>query len=124
MAINGSEQPESQKQNFGRNENGDNMELPAEMLKGAYNNNSPEQVSLGEDIGEFKNIVNQIMQDALGVWAQLWGELENSVPEEDRKLTVMTDKENSSCEWSDFIKKMWLLRHYLDFTKRLSQQEH
>ena len=75
------------------------------------------------DLQEFKNVTNQVMQDALHVWAQLWGELEDRVPSEGRELPSVGEKDMPSCEWSEFIEKMWLLRHYLDFAKRLSHQE-
>lgn len=109
--------------NLGINPSQEMMVMSANHFKGESLDRSAAEVSPGGELQEFKNITNQIMQDALHVWAQLWGELESRVPSEDGKMPCGAGKEISSWEWSDFIEKMWLLRHYLDFTKRLSQQE-
>jgi hypothetical protein len=62
------------------------------------------------------------MQDALNVWAELWAELEGRVTS---GVMVLPEAENGfkpSCGWPEFLEKMWVLKHYLDFTKRFSQQ--
>ncbi|MBN2374776.1 MAG: hypothetical protein JXD22_00125 [Sedimentisphaerales bacterium] len=97
--------------------------MTSEKMKEESLDNATAEISSGMELQEFKKITNQVMQDALVVWAQLWGELESRVPSEGKELSRANEKGEPSCEWSDFIEKMWLLRHYLDFTKRLSQQE-
>ncbi len=74
------------------------------------------------ELRHFKNVTGNVMQDALNVWAHLWGELQGSVT---CGVTVLPEAENGfkpSCGWPEFLEKMWLLRHYLDFTKRFTQQ--
>ena len=74
------------------------------------------------DLQDFKNVTNNLVQDALTVWADLWAELEGQV----EPLEGDTSKKDStfepSCGWNQYLEKMWVLKHYLDFVKRLSQQ--
>lgn len=74
------------------------------------------------ELKHFRNVTSEVMQDALNVWADIWGELENGVtcgvavaPETDKGF-------KPSCGWPEFLDKMWLLRHYLDFVDRFSRQ--
>ncbi len=75
------------------------------------------------ELRHFKSVTSNVMQDALKVWAELWGELEDSVT---CGVMVLPEAENGfepSCGWPEFLEKMWLLRHYLDFAKRFSEQD-
>jgi len=95
-----------------------------------------EQVTYGKfshetDLREFKNINNSLMQDALKVWSNLWAELDSSLRQTSKpngqvepcnKVNPETaDRFEPSCGCSEFVKKMWILRSYLDFAKRLSR---
>ena len=73
------------------------------------------------ELQDFKNVTNSLVQDALTIWADLWAELEGQV-EPDGTGKKTQDKFEPSCGWNDFLEKMWVLKHYLDFIKRLSQQ--
>ncbi len=77
------------------------------------------------ELQDFKNVTNNLVQDALTVWADLWAELEGRV-EPDGTTCGANSKANGkfepSCGWTEFLEKMWVLKHYLDFVKRLSQQ--
>lgn len=77
--------------------------------------------SSATELQDFKNVTNRLVQDALTVWADLWAELEGRV-EPDGTGQRIQDKFEPSCGWNDFLEKMWVLKHYLDFVKRLSQQ--
>lgn len=75
------------------------------------------------ELQHFKNVTGSVMQDALNVWADLWGELQGSVT---CGVMVLPEAENGfkpSCGWPEFLEKMWLLKHYLDFTKKFSEQD-
>ena len=89
--------------------------------------------SLEADLQDYKNVNNSLMQDALNVWADLWAELDTTrrrPPERDGQvggtgnMTKLQTEDGfePSCGWSQFLEKMWVLRYYLDFAKRLSQQ--
>lgn len=73
------------------------------------------------ELQDFKNVTNNLVQDALTVWADLWAELEGCV-EPDGATCGANDEFEPSCGWTAFLEKMWALKHYLDFVKRLSQQ--
>ncbi len=73
------------------------------------------------ELQDFKNVTNNLVQDALTVWADLWAELEGRV-EPDGATYGTNNKLEPSCGWTEFLEKMWVLKHYLDFVKRLSQQ--
>ena len=123
MVIDKSSRAEEEILKISVDENQKSSSISAEKLTGSSINNEADEVSSGAELQEFKNITNQVMQDALYVWAQLWGELESRVPSEGKESARVKVTDGTSNEWSDFIEKMWLLRHYLDFTKRLSQQK-
>ncbi len=83
------------------------------------------------DLQDFKNINNSLMQDALRIWSDLWAELDSSqnhisMPDSNsdsyntRKFQI-EDEFEPSCGFSEFVKKMWILRSYLDFAKRISR---
>lgn len=72
------------------------------------------------ELQDFKNVTNNLIQDALGVWADLWAELDGRIETNGNGHKPNTF--NPSCGWTEFLEKMWVLKHYLDFVKRLSQQ--
>lgn len=87
------------------------------------------------ELKHFQNVIGNVTQDALNVWDEVWGELQHAahtgitiVPEaiEDSHLpdekSPATEPFKPSCGWPEFMEKMWLLRHYLDFMARFSRQ--
>jgi hypothetical protein len=74
------------------------------------------------ELQHFKNVTGNVMQDALKVWAELWGELEGRVVSGVVVLPEAKKGFEPSCGWPEFLEKMWVLRHCLDFTRRFSQQ--
>jgi hypothetical protein len=75
--------------------------------------------SITTELDDFKNVTNSLVQDALTVWADLWAELEGRV--ESEEPSQRTKEFEPSCGWDEYLEKMWVLKHYLDFVKRLSQ---
>jgi hypothetical protein len=74
------------------------------------------------ELQHFKNVTGNVVQDALKVWAELWGELEGRVVSGIVVLPEAKKRFEPSCGWSEFLEKMWVLKHYLNFIKRFSQQ--
>jgi hypothetical protein len=73
-------------------------------------------------LDHFQDVTNGVMQDALNVWADLWGELQSGVV---RGAGIASEAEKPfrpSCGWPEFLEKMWLLRNHLDFMVRFSRQ--
>jgi hypothetical protein len=74
------------------------------------------------ELRHFQNIVGNVTQDALNIWAELWGKLEGRVVS---GITVLPEAENGfklTHGWPEFLEKMWMLRNCLEFIKRFSQQ--
>jgi hypothetical protein len=76
------------------------------------------------ELTHLRNVTNSVVQDALNVWSEIWGELEGDVacgaavtptPEDGKGFTP-------SCGWPAFLEKMWTLRQNLDFLVRFSRQ--
>jgi hypothetical protein len=79
-----------------------------------------EQSSPATELQDFRNLTNRLVQDALAVWAELWAELEDHV-EPNGTTHAANNILEPSCGWTQFLEKMWVLKHHLDFVKRLSQ---
>jgi len=92
---------------------------------------APQKASNESDLRDFKNINSSLMQDALNVWSDLWAELDSSnteVPRTNKQvrssgisIPETDDGFLPSCGCSEFARKMWVLRSYLDFARRLSR---
>jgi hypothetical protein len=74
------------------------------------------------ELRDFKNVIHNLMQDALTVWADAWAELDGRLPSDGKGPVASNQRLEPSCGWSEYFEKMWVLRHYLDFTRKLSQQ--
>ena len=74
------------------------------------------------ELMHFRNVTNSVVQDALNVWADIWGEVENGVA---CGAAVAPEAEKGfkpSCGWPEFLEKMWVLRNHLDFMARFSRR--
>jgi hypothetical protein len=74
------------------------------------------------ELTHFRNVTNNVVQDALKVWSDIWAELEGDVahgtavaPQDERGFTP-------SCGWPQFLEKMWVLRQNLAFLSRFSRR--
>lgn len=69
----------------------------------------------------FRNILGVVLQDTQDTWAELWRELEGEVT---HGVMILPSGEKGSqprCGWPEFLEKMWLLKHYLDYAKRFTE---
>ena len=69
-----------------------------------------------------RNVTSSLMDNALNVWAELWQEFDERVVFGVAVLPQAKEGFKPECGWPEFLERMWLLRHYLDFAKRLSEQ--
>jgi hypothetical protein len=90
-------------------------------MKNANEQIDSQQSSDAPELQDFKNVTNNLVQDALTVWADLWAELEGQV-DPDGQTSNKDNPFEPTCGWNEYLEKMWVLKHYLDFVKRLSQQ--
>ena len=78
--------------------------------------------SSDEELRHYRNVIGSVTQDALTVWAEIWGELQNGVHSSAMAESDAGEGFTPSCGWPEFMEKMWLLRHYLEFMARFSRQ--
>lgn len=104
--------------------------------------------AMQDDLEHVRNVTRSVAQDALNIWADIWGELENGVacdvagtPEAEGPARQVCDTPcgdslrspniaigspekgfTPSCGWPEFLEKMWILRQNLDFLARFSRQ--
>jgi hypothetical protein len=70
-----------------------------------------------------QNVAGVVLQDAQNVWAELWNEFQGVVTD---GIMILPEVENGfkpQCGWPEFLEKMWCLKHYLDYAKRVSTGE-
>ena len=73
-----------------------------------------------DELRDFKYVTNGLIQDAINVWDELWAELDD--PGESDNLARLESGFEPSCGWTEYLQKMWTLRHTLNFAKRYSRQ--
>ena len=66
----------------------------------------------------FRYVVASVNGDAQKVWADMWNELREGVTPGGIVLPTMSEGFTPSCGWPEFLEKMWLLKHYLDYIHR------
>jgi len=87
------------------------------------------------ELKHYQHVIGNVTQDALNTWAEIWGELQQGVhtgsavasePDEGAAASRVEPSAGEpfkpSCGWPEFLEKMWILRHYLDFLARFSRQ--
>lgn len=63
-----------------------------------------------------QKVVASLLRDAQETWAEIWHELMGSVT--NGTMILPDAAQGPKCGWAEFMEKLWLLKHYLDYTKR------
>ncbi len=63
----------------------------------------------------FRYVVASINDSALSTWTDLWNQLQGSVTENELVTPDMEEGFQPACGWPEFLEKLWLLKHYLDY---------
>jgi hypothetical protein len=92
------------------------------LLPGGRENERPRETpSADRMLFHLRNVNSSVLQDALDAWGDMWNQLQGRVTSgvliEDEPEEPLEPK----CGWPEFLEKMWLLRHYLDYAKRFSE---
>ncbi len=77
-----------------------------------------EVLTTDEKLRHFKNVSGSVLQDAQDAWGEIWDQFQGSVT---HGFMVTPEAEKGfrpECGWPEFLEKMWLLKHYLDYAKR------
>ena len=92
------------------------FQLPEEeRLKGVLNTKDR---SAENALKNFRYVVAGVNGDAQKVWADLWNELQEGVTPGGIVLPKMSEGFTPAGGWPEFLEKMWLLKHYLDYIHR------
>ncbi len=68
-----------------------------------------------------RNVTASVLRDALKVWSDMWEEMKGCVTEGCMVLPRAEKGFKPECGWSEYMEKMWLLRHYLSYARKLSE---
>ena len=82
-----------------------------------------EESSPETQLRRLRNVTSSLMQEALKVWADLWGEMEGRVVSGVPVPPRARKEFKPQCGLPEFLEKMWLLRYYLHSAERFSQQQ-
>jgi hypothetical protein len=79
-----------------------------------------ESASASEDraLRNFRYVVASVNDSALAVWGDLWNELRGNVTANGMVTPDTEEGFTPACGWPEFIEKLWLLKHYLDYIHR------
>ena len=74
-----------------------------------------------DQLKHFKNVAGVVLQDAQDTWADLWEELQGEAVD---GVVVLGDGRQAprpKSGWPQFLEKMWLLKHQLDYARRFCE---
>ena len=77
-------------------------------------------ISDEEKLEHFQNVTGTVLDDALHTWNELWKEMKGTVTDAYLILPEAEQGFKPDCGWPEFLEKMWLLKHYIDYAKRFS----
>jgi len=74
-----------------------------------------------EKIRHFQNVTEAVLDDALDTWNDIWKEFQGKVTDAYLVLPEAEKGFKPGCGWSEFLEKIWLLKHYIDYAKKFSR---
>jgi hypothetical protein len=91
------------------------------VLEGGIQQFESSETLSQKQLRHLRNVSDSLLQDALDTWGEIWDQFQGSLTS---GVMIVPEKEKSfepECGWPEFLEKMWLLRHYIDQTKRLCE---
>ena len=76
-----------------------------------------------ERLEHLRRVVGAVLQDAQITWGEIWRELQGQVTDGCMILPQAEKGFKPECGWPEFLEKMWLLKHYLDYASRFSNEQ-
>ncbi|MHC1729876.1 MAG: hypothetical protein AB9866_28395 [Syntrophobacteraceae bacterium] len=76
-----------------------------------------------EKFRHYQNIVSEVLGDAQNTWGELWQEFQGKVVD---GVLILPDAQRGfkpKCGWPEFLEMMWLLKHYIDYARRFSEEK-
>jgi len=65
-------------------------------------------------------MMDAMLREAQLTWADIWHELMGTVTNGSIILAEAEKGVKPKCGWAEFLEKLWLLKHYLDYTRSLA----
>ena len=96
----------------------------AMQLKVISGGNSAEErtiLSPEEKFRHIRNVTGSVIQNAQDIWGELWRELQWEVVDGVMILPEAEKGFKPKCGWPEFLEKMCMLQHQLDYAKRFSE---
>lgn len=74
-----------------------------------------------EKIRHYQNVTEAVLDDALNTWSEIWREFQGTVTDASLVLPEAEKGFKPECGWSEFLEKIWLLKHYLDYARKFTR---
>ena len=76
-----------------------------------------------ENVKHFCILSHSALREAQKTWTEIWKELEGSVVDGGTVLPGAEDGFRPLCGWPEFLEKMWVLKHHLDYATKYSESK-
>ncbi|MBM4295472.1 MAG: hypothetical protein FJ126_11315 [Deltaproteobacteria bacterium] len=96
--------------------------MPAK-LKVVLDGKQPEDhqvLSPEEYMESFRKVIDNLLGDAQLTWADIWNDLMGTITNGTIILADANKGAKPKCGWAEFLEKLWLLKHYLDYTRKFA----
>ena len=86
------------------------------------NDISREKERANAKLRHFRGVAASVLNDSLKVWQEIWNACQEDLTcEEIIEGSEKSKSELPLCGWQEFKEKLFLLGHYLDYSKRLCE---
>jgi hypothetical protein len=69
----------------------------------------------------FRYVVGAVNDDALRVWEEIWEQFRDGATPTGT-LAPQSQGFTPACGWPEFLEKLWLMKHYLDYIHRFCRE--
>ncbi len=76
-----------------------------------------------EDLRLFQRVLDDLLRDAQLTWADIWNDLMGTITNGTIILSDANQGAKPKCGWAEFLEKLWLLKHYLDYTRKFATRD-
>ena len=90
-------------------------EVPPSLQNRVRFAEAPNAASAERALKNVRYVVAAVNDSALKVWADLWQELKPAVAANGAVMPAAEGGIRPTCGWPEFLEKLWLLKHYLDY---------
>ena len=82
-----------------------------------------QDLSPEEDLRLFQRVLDDLLRDAQLTWADIWNDLMGTITNGTVILSEASKGAKPKCGWAEFLEKLWLLKHYLDYTRKFATRD-